>query len=59
MPYHYGHGKDKKRKNKPKKSKMGCKKKKIMVKVASITNIIKGLKPRQQKTMKAHARHHH
>jgi len=29
-----------------------------MVKVASITNIIKGLKPRQQKTMKAHARHH-
>ena len=34
------------------------KKKKIMVKVASITGIIKGLKPRQQKTMKAHARHH-
>ena len=29
-----------------------------MVKVASITEIIKGLKPRQQKTMKAHARHH-
>ena len=29
-----------------------------MVKVASITNIIKDLKPRQQKTMKAHARHH-
>ena len=29
-----------------------------MVKVASITNIIKGLKPRQQKTMKNHARHH-
>ena len=29
-----------------------------MVKVASITNIIKGLKPRQQKVMKAHARHH-
>ncbi len=29
-----------------------------MVKVASITGIIKGLKPRQQKTMKAHARHH-
>ena len=23
MPYHYGHGKDKKRKNKPRKSKMG------------------------------------
>ena len=29
-----------------------------MVKVASITGIRKGLKPRQQKTMKAHARHH-
>ena len=29
-----------------------------MVKVASIKNIIKDLKPRQQKTMKAHARHH-
>ena len=29
-----------------------------MVKVASITNIIKGLKPRQQKVMKSHARHH-
>ena len=29
-----------------------------MVKVASITGIIKGLKPRQQKTIKAHARHH-
>ena len=29
-----------------------------MVKVASITGIIKGLKPRQQKTMKSHARHH-
>ena len=29
-----------------------------MVKIASITGIIKGLKPRQQKTMKAHARHH-
>ena len=29
-----------------------------MVKVASITKIIKDLKPRQQKTMKAHARHH-
>ena len=29
-----------------------------MVKVASITNIIKGLKPRQQKTRKNHARHH-
>ena len=29
-----------------------------MVKVASITGIIKALKPRQQKTMKAHARHH-
>ena len=29
-----------------------------MVKVASITGIIKDLKPRQQKTMKAHARHH-
>jgi len=29
-----------------------------MVKVASITNIIKGLKPRQQKTMKSHAKHH-
>ena len=25
MPYHYGHGKDKKRKNKPKKSKMAKK----------------------------------
>jgi len=29
-----------------------------MVKVASITGIIKGLKPRQQKVMKSHARHH-
>ena len=29
-----------------------------MVKVASITGIIKGLKPRQQKTMKAQSRHH-
>ena len=29
-----------------------------MVKVASITGIIKDLKPRQQKTMKSHARHH-
>ena len=29
-----------------------------MVKLASIKNIIKDLKPRQQKTMKAHARHH-
>ena len=29
-----------------------------MVKVASIKNIIKDLKPRKQKTMKAHARHH-
>lgn len=29
-----------------------------MVKVASIKNLIKDLKPRQQKTMKAHARHH-
>ena len=29
-----------------------------MVKVASIKNIIKGLKPRQQKTMRSHARHH-
>ena len=29
-----------------------------MVKVASIKNIIKDLKPRQQKTMKSHARHH-
>ena len=29
-----------------------------MVKIASITGIIKGLKPRQQKTMKAHAKHH-
>ena len=29
-----------------------------MVKVASIKNIIKDFKPRQQKTMKAHARHH-
>ncbi len=29
-----------------------------MVKVASITGIIKGLKASQQKTMKAHARHH-
>ena len=27
MPYHYGHGKDKKRKNKPKKNKMGKRKK--------------------------------
>ena len=40
------------------KVKWAKEKKKIMVKVASITNIIKGLKPRQQKTMKAHARHH-
>ena len=52
MPYHYGHGKERKKRKKPKKPKMN-KKKKIMVKVASITNIIKGLKPRQQKTMKA------
>ena len=29
-----------------------------MVKVASIKNIIKDLTPRQQKTMKSHARHH-
>jgi len=29
-----------------------------MVKVASIKNIIEGLKPAQQKTMKKHARHH-
>ena len=29
-----------------------------MVKVASIINIIKDLKPRQQKTMRSHARHH-
>jgi len=29
-----------------------------MVKVASIKNIIKDLKPRQQKTMRNHARHH-
>jgi|TARA_R100000329_G_scaffold52181_1_gene47996 hypothetical protein len=29
-----------------------------MVKVASIKNIIKDLKPRQQKTMRSHARHH-
>ena len=29
-----------------------------MVKIASIKNIIKDLKPRQQKTMKSHARHH-
>ena len=29
-----------------------------MVKVAAIKNIIKGLKPRQQKTMRSHARHH-
>jgi len=29
-----------------------------MVKVASIKNIIKDLKPNQQKTMKKHARHH-
>ena len=29
-----------------------------MVKVASIKNIIKGLKPGQQKTMRRHARHH-
>ena len=29
-----------------------------MVKIASITNIIKDLKPGQQKTMKRHARHH-
>jgi len=29
-----------------------------MVKVASIKNIIKDLKPRQQKTMRTHARHH-
>ena len=32
--------------------------KKIMVKVASIKNIIKDLTPRQQKTMRSHARHH-
>ena len=29
-----------------------------MVKVASIKNIIKNLSPRQQKTMRSHARHH-
>ena len=29
-----------------------------MVKASSITNIIKDLKPRQKKTMRAHARHH-
>ena len=29
-----------------------------MVKVASIKNIIKGLKPGQQKTMRRHAKHH-
>ena len=29
-----------------------------MVKVASIKNIIEDLKPRQQKTMRSHARHH-
>jgi len=29
-----------------------------MVKIASITNIIKDLKPGQQKTMKRHAKHH-
>mgnify|MGYP003154668437 CR=1 FL=1 len=29
-----------------------------MVKVASIKNIIKDLKPRQKKTMRSHAKHH-
>ena len=29
-----------------------------MVKVASIKNIIKDLKPRQQRTMRNHAKHH-
>ena len=29
-----------------------------MVKVASIKDIIKNLSPRQQKTMRSHARHH-
>lgn len=29
-----------------------------MVKVASIKEIIKNLTPRQQKTMRSHARHH-
>jgi len=29
-----------------------------MVKVASIKNIVKDLKPRQRKTMNRHARHH-
>ena len=29
-----------------------------MVKVASIKNIVKGLKPRQKKTMRSHAKHH-
>ena len=29
-----------------------------MVKVASIKNIIKDLKPSQQKTMRSHSRHH-
>tara|TARA_R100000322_G_scaffold96370_1_gene60739 strand:- start:162 stop:344 length:183 start_codon:yes stop_codon:yes gene_type:complete len=29
-----------------------------VVKVASIKNIVKDLKPRQQKTMNSHARHH-
>ena len=56
MPYHTGHGK--KEKIKKVKNLKWVQKEKIMVKVASITNIIKGLKPRQQKTMKAHARHH-
>ena len=44
MPYHTGHGNDKKKRKKLKNLKW-VKKKKIMVKVASITNIIKGLKP--------------
>ena len=29
-----------------------------MVKVASIKNIVKGLKPSQKKTMNKHAKHH-
>ena len=46
MPYHYGHGKDKKRKNKPKKSKMMSKRKK---EVKSNKKIIKWLKTKTTK----------
>ena len=53
MPYHTGHGMKKKKKKKKKK-----KRKQFMVKATSIRGIIKGLSPRQKKTMRRHSRHH-